>query len=223
MRRALRGLALIGCVLAVAVSLSACGGSRLRLTATFDDVGDLVKGHAVQMADVRVGHITSIKLTDGLKARVNMSIDGGLHVPRESTAYLRTTSLLGEKFIELRPNDTAHPTRGPFLRNGDSLKTAEAPEIEFVAEQAINVLGAVTADDIAALVDTGAGGFGNRSTELRRLIDDLSQMSATLASRTTQITQIIDGLDRTTDTLAANKADVAELLGKLAQTTTVLA
>src|SRR5207248_10763472 len=116
MRRALRVVAIVGCVLAAAVSLSACGGSRLRLTATFDDVGDLVKGHAVQMADVRVGHITSIKLTDGLKAKVSMSIDGGLHVPKASTAYLRTTSLLGEKFIELRPDDDAHPTRGPYIR-----------------------------------------------------------------------------------------------------------
>ena len=72
MRRALRVVAIVGCVLAAAVSLSACGGSRLRLTATFDDVGDLVKGHAVQMADVRVGHITSIKLTseDAYRIRV---------------------------------------------------------------------------------------------------------------------------------------------------------
>ena len=223
MRRAVRTFAVAVGVVAVAASLSACGGSRMKLTAVFDDAGDLVKGHAVQVADVRVGHITSIKLTNGLKARVSMSVDGGLHLPRASTAVLRTTSLLGEKFIELRPDDAAHPAKGPFLRDGDRLKSAEAPEIEFVAEQAINVLGAVTADDLATLIDTGAAGFGNRSTELRKLIQDLASMSATLASRTTQITQIIDGLDHATATLAANKADVADLLGNLARTTTLLA
>ena len=223
MRRAAHALAVVAGVLIAAATLSACGGSRMKLTAIFDDSGDLVKGHAVQIADVRVGHITSIKLTPDLKAKVSMSVVGGLHVARASTAVLRTTSLLGEKFIELRPDDTAQPTKGPFLHSGDQLKTAEAPEVEFVAEQAIDVLGAVSANDIGTLIDTGAAGFGNRSTELRKLIEDLAAMSATLASRTTQITQIIDGLDHATATLAANKADVAELLGKLATTTTVLA
>jgi phospholipid/cholesterol/gamma-HCH transport system substrate-binding protein len=211
-------------VATTAAGLSACGGSSMKLTATFDDVGDLVKNHSVQVADVRVGRVTSIKLTDDFKARVTMSIKGGLRVPKASTAYLRTTSLLGEKFIELRPDDPEHPSNGPFLRSGDRIAhTAEAPEIEFVAEQAISVLGAVTADDLATLIDTGAKGFGGRGPELRRLIDDLSVISATLASRTDQITHIIDGLDKTSATLASGSDDVAELLGKFSETTRILA
>jgi phospholipid/cholesterol/gamma-HCH transport system substrate-binding protein len=212
-------------VLAAAPLLAGCGGGgAMKLTATFDDVGDLVKGHSVQVADVRVGHITGIKLTDDFKAKVSMSIRRSAHVPKAVTAYLRTTSLLGEKFIELRPDDTLHPDRGPYLQSGDVLKrTGEAPEIEFVAEQAITVLGAVTADDVATLIDTGAAGFGGRGAELKSLIGDLASISHTLASRTGEITTIIDNLDRTTATLAAGKDDVATLLTHLADTTKVLA
>lgn len=220
----LRHLVLLPVLAIAAASLSACGGGSMKLTATFDDVGDLVKNHSVQVADVRVGHITSIKLTDDFKARVTMSVKSGLRIPKASTAYLRTTSLLGEKFIELRPDDPAHPTKGPFLHSGDRLAhAAEAPEIEFVADQAISVLGAVTADDVGTLIDTGAKGFGGRAPELRRLLDDLSTISATLASRTTQITQIIDGLDKTTATLSAGSNDVADLLAKFSETTRILA
>jgi phospholipid/cholesterol/gamma-HCH transport system substrate-binding protein len=204
--------------------LTGCGGPKsITVTADFDDVGDLVKGHSVQVADVRVGRITGIKLTDDFKAHVTMSVKESAHVPKASTAYLRTTSLLGEKFIELRPNDTADPARGPYLRDGDRIaKTGEAPEIEFFAEEAISVLGAVTGDDLATLVDTGAKGFGGRGEELKSLIGDLSTISATLASRTGEITSIIDNLDRATTTLAGGKDDVSRLLVNLATTTKIL-
>ena len=48
-------------------------GSR-EITAMFDDVGDLVTGHSVQVADVRIGSVTDIELTDDYRARVTMSI-----------------------------------------------------------------------------------------------------------------------------------------------------
>ena len=69
----------------------------VQLTATFDDVGDLVTGHSVQVADVRVGSITKIELTDDYRALVTMSVKDGLDLPSDSEAVLRTTSLLGER------------------------------------------------------------------------------------------------------------------------------
>lgn len=218
----------VRCAAIVAVvlgsALTGCGGpSTVKVTASFDDVGDLVAGHSVQVADVRVGRITGIELTDDFKATVTMSVRESANVPRKSIAFLRTTSLLGEKFIELRPEDTEHPGRGPYLRDGDHLaKTGEAPEIEFFAEEAITVLGAVTGDDVATLVDTGAAGFGGRGEELRSLIADLSTISATFASRTNEITTIIDNLDRATATLAGGSDDIGALLANLASTTQIL-
>jgi phospholipid/cholesterol/gamma-HCH transport system substrate-binding protein len=130
--------------------------------------------------------------------------------------------LLGEKFVELRPK--GDPGRGPFLRDGDVLRDAsEAPELEFVAEQAVDVLGAVSASDVGTLVRTGAEAFGGRQRELGDLIANLSTISATLASRTQQLTRIIDGLDHATTTLAAGSGDVGKLLDNLATTSRVLA
>jgi phospholipid/cholesterol/gamma-HCH transport system substrate-binding protein len=207
------------------VGLPACGGpATIQLTATFDDVGDLVRNHAVQVADVRVGRVTGIELTRDFRARVTMRIRADVKVPRASTAYLRTTSLLGEKFIELRPDDPAHPDRGPYLRDGDDLgRGRAAPEIEFVAEQAITVLGAVSAGDVATLVDTGAAGFGGRGSELRSLVSDLSAISATLADRSKEIAAIVDHLDRASATLAPDAEAVGSLFGRLAETARILA
>jgi phospholipid/cholesterol/gamma-HCH transport system substrate-binding protein len=201
----------------------------VKLTAVFSDVGDLVAGHSVQVADVRVGSVTHIELTSDYKAKVTLRIKDGLHLPVGSEAVLRTTSLLGEKFIELRAPQNADGTPvkgGRELVDGDKIAdehTRQAPELEFVAEEAVQVLAGVAGNDISAIVQTGGIGFGGRGTELGQLIDDLSVVTGTLAGQTSDIVAIIDGLDSATSTLAANDSKVDALLVNLASTTDVLA
>lgn len=216
-------------VVALIASLGAgifasCAGGGTSITATFEDAGDLQHRGSVQVADVRVGEISSITLTKDFHARVRMHLNPGVRVPRDSTAYLRTTSLLGEKFIELRPNgDPANP---PYFKNGDIIPRAEAmaaPELEFVADQAVTALGSVVASDVATLVQTGAQAFGDKGPVLHSIIDELSSISATLASRTQSIARIIDGFDTTASALAAGKNDLDGLLVNLANTAKLLA
>jgi len=198
-------------------------GSR-EVTAVFDDVGDLVVGHSVQVADVRIGSIIDIELTDDYQAEITLSIKDDVFVPVESRALLRTTSLLGEKFIELRPLDEDDPMAGTDLVDGDVIvETATAPELEFVTEQAVEILGAVVSTDVATLVETGAVGFGGRGAELTSLVEDLSTVSGTLADQTDELVRIIDALDGATATLASSSGELDELLGNLAETATVLA
>ena len=221
-------------LLAPACSLPGRTTGPLTVTATFKDVGDLVVNHAVQVADVRVGSITKIELTSDFRAKVTMSVKDSVHLRRDAVAVLRQTSLLGEKFVELRPCDPTpvHSDRGcdanaGALGNPGTISddhVTEAPELEFVADAAIRLLAATALpNDFATLVQTGAEGFGGRGAELRGLIDDVSTISATLADQTTHIQQIIDGLDKATATLAPNDSSLDQLLQNLSQTTTVLA
>jgi phospholipid/cholesterol/gamma-HCH transport system substrate-binding protein len=206
----------------LALGLSACSSGSVKLTAYFDDSGDLQSRGGVQMADVRIGTISRITLTKDFRARVDMRVKSGIHIPKNSEALLRTTSLLGEKFVELRP--LGDPAAGPYLRSGDVLaQSGQAPELEFVAQSAVELLGGVNADSLASIVDTGSQAFAGRGPVLRGLITDLNQISGTLASRTTAIGQIIDNLDRATQTLAAGSQDISTLLANLAQTSQVLA
>ena len=226
MRRVATALAvlLVGALLAAGCALPGETEGPVKLTATFSDVGDLVKGHSVQVADVRVGSVTKIQLTKDFKAKVTMRIKDGLHLPQDSVAILRTTSLLGEKFIELRPPSTKgviQPQK--VLANGDTVAhTRAAPELEFVAESAVDILGAVSANDLATLVQTGGVGFGGRAVELGQLIDSLSGVSHTLASQTSNIVSIIDGLDKATATVAGSDQALDALLVNLSKTTQVL-
>jgi phospholipid/cholesterol/gamma-HCH transport system substrate-binding protein len=216
---------LAGALLAAGCSLPGETQGPVKLTATFDDVGDLVTGHSVQVADVRVGSITKIQLTKDYKARVTLKVKDGLHLPADSVALLRTTSLLGEKFIELRPPavDATHPRSNKVLVDGDTVaNTRDAPELEFVAQEAVQVLGAVAANDLANIVQTGGIGFAGRAVELGQLIDSLSGVSSTLAGQTSNLVSIIDGLDKATSTVAGSNQELDSLLVNLSKTTQVL-
>lgn len=219
------GLAAAGC------SLPGRVGGPVELTAVFDDSSDLVVHHSVQVADVRIGSISSIELTDDFRALVTMEVKDGLELPADSVAVLRQTSLLGEKFVELRPrtpeDDCEAPAGGGILVDGARIAcTVEAPELESVTEQAVEILSVVAAnraEDLQTLVETGAVGFGGRAEELRGLVDDLVTISDTLADQTSNLVSIIDGLDRATANLAEGSGDLDALLGNLADATTVLA
>jgi phospholipid/cholesterol/gamma-HCH transport system substrate-binding protein len=222
---------LTGALLAAGCALPGRVTGPVELTATFDDVGDLVAGHSVQVADVRIGSIMKIELTDDYRATVTMKIKDGLDLPGNSTAVLRTTSLLGEKFVELRPpaeGDTGCVRDGveigPILVDeAEVYCTDEAPELEFVAEEAVSILASVAHEDLRTIIETGAVGFGGRAVELGRIVDNLATVSGTLAGQTSDIVAIIDGLDSATSTLAGGADRVDALLVNLARTTDVLA
>ena len=227
LRIALAGL--LGATALTSCTLPGRVEGPVQLTATFSDVGDLVSGHSVQVADVRVGSITGIELTDDYQAKVTMRIKDGLDLPDDSIAVLRTTSLLGEKFVELRPPAEGEPAEsdpdcGGILVDGcDVASTQQAPELEFVAEEAVQVLSGVITNDLSTLIETGSLAFGGRAVELGTLIDNVAVVSGTLSDQTGNILTIIDGLDEATTTLAAGSERVDELLVNLARTTEVLA
>jgi phospholipid/cholesterol/gamma-HCH transport system substrate-binding protein len=221
-RRGWRPIALAVAGLAMVAGLSACSGGGVHLTAVFADIGDLQSRGSVQTADVRIGTIGRINLTKDFRARVSLSLYPGVKVPRNSVALVRTTSLLGEKFIELRPQ--GDPAAPPFFRSGDTVeRTGAAPELEFFAQSAVSLLGAVNASSVATLVDTGAQATAARGSDIAALVGDLSHISATLAGRSGAIGAIIDHLDRATQTLAGGSGDISALLANLAATSKTLA
>ncbi len=76
-----------------------------RLTATFDNIGDLKEGAPVSMSGVNVGRVTRITYDSRqYKAVVDVSIDSGNDkIPDDSDASIQTQGLLGGKYIALTP------------------------------------------------------------------------------------------------------------------------
>ena len=199
---------LIVVLLLAALVLPACSRPEpFVLRARFDDVADLVERNSVQVADVRVGSVTDIKLTDDYDAMVTMKIDEGVELPSRVTAQLRKTNVLGERFVELVPDHSS----GGKLESGTLItETRLVPDLEDVVRTGSDLLAAVSADKIAGAIEAGAEGVGGRGQTFSTLLDDLTEIVSTYDQNSDDIVRLIDGLDQ----FLADVGPEAELHGK---------
>jgi phospholipid/cholesterol/gamma-HCH transport system substrate-binding protein len=88
----------------------------------FDNIGGLKVRAPVKGAGVVVGRVTDVTFDNQtFEAVVTMTIDGRYKFPRDTSAKILTSGLLGEQYIGLSPGgDTAD------LKSGDALKITQS-------------------------------------------------------------------------------------------------
>ncbi|MEK6442746.1 MlaD family protein [Pseudonocardia sp. T1-2H] len=106
------------------------GDDPYTVTIQFPDVVDLVPQSLVKVADVPVGSVSGIAVDPATwNAMVTVAVNRDVTLPANAEARVRTTSLLGEKFVELSApapvnGGTAPP--GPWRTARPSRSTAQA-------------------------------------------------------------------------------------------------
>ncbi|GAA3156750.1 hypothetical protein GCM10010466_54470 [Planomonospora alba] len=221
-RRAVPGPAGPRLLLALVLALAGCGlqtlgapSGDLTLSATFDDVQSLVAGHSVQIADVRVGSVTDVRL-EGYRARVTMSIEDGNRVPEGTSAVVAKTSILGENYIELRLPEGRGMDTGPFLADGAVIgKTSVEPDIEQVTARAGPLIDALGAQDVNAVLDAAATGIGGKGEDLNRLLRQATEITAAYAESRRELARTVEALARLGDDLAEGSAELEKLPGNV--------
>ena len=220
MRRAVLA-PVLAAVLAAALLTGCSGGAKtISATVTVDDVADMAKGALVEMADVGIGHVSSIKLA-GNRARLKLVFRADAKVPQEVTARVRRTSVIGEKFVELRPD--TNDLHAPLLRDGAVITRAEVvPDLEQLVRAGTDVFSAISSTQLATLIAENAQGFGGNGTVLSKLLDDLDRITGGFRTRTATVTTLIDALDQLASDLGPSAKANAQALANLATTTQVL-
>ena len=81
------------------------GGDYYQVYADFDSVSGLKSGASVEVAGVEVGRVGRIILDprSGNKARVYLQIQGGIKLQDDVIAAVRTSGIIGDKFIQMKP------------------------------------------------------------------------------------------------------------------------
>ncbi|MBV8379879.1 MAG: outer membrane lipid asymmetry maintenance protein MlaD [Paucibacter sp.] len=129
------GAALLFLALKAGNLLSLNFDATYTLQARFDNIGGLKPNAAVKSAGVVVGRVESIVFDQQtFQARVVLKLDKGVEFPKDSTAKILTSGLLGEQYIGLEP--------GADVKNlaaGDTIKqTQSAVVLENLIGQFIN-------------------------------------------------------------------------------------
>jgi phospholipid/cholesterol/gamma-HCH transport system substrate-binding protein len=94
-----------------------------RVTAKFDNIGDLKVGSPVSMAGVRVGRVESIGFdVSDYRAVVALRIDRSFdQIPEDSDASIQTQGLLGGKYIGIGPGGSE-----TFLNEGSQIEFTQS-------------------------------------------------------------------------------------------------
>src|ERR1700754_2224753 len=107
------------------------GDRPYHLPIGFEDVVDLVPQPLVKGSAVPAGTVTEIAVGPNWTAMVTVLVNGDVAMPANAQARLRTTSLLGEKFVELLAPDDAQGR----IADGATIaldRTGRAAEVEEV-------------------------------------------------------------------------------------------
>lgn len=182
-----------------------CEGTEV--VAEFDQVGDLVENSNVQSRDVVIGSVRQIELDEWV-ARTTLCIDKEEKIPADAHATVRTTSLLGEKFVELASDSED----GPFLEDGDFIpneRTSKASELEDVFARLATVLGAGNLEDINVFTASQARILEGNTEELRTLLGDLRKFTGTLDAHKGDLSAALESLDNVSTTVLGRR-DVLE-------------
>jgi len=93
-----------------------------KVKARFDNIGGLKVRAPVKSAGVVVGRISDIRfMTDTYEAEVVMSIDTRYPFPRDTSAKILTSGLLGDQYVGLQAGgDTVN------LKSGETLKLTQS-------------------------------------------------------------------------------------------------
>jgi phospholipid/cholesterol/gamma-HCH transport system substrate-binding protein len=236
-----RGLQLIragfiGTVLVVLVILIGLAPQRLRTLATairyqalFSEAGGLAAGNAVTVSGIKVGTVSSVALQHG-DALVTFTIPGTIPLGADTTAHIRTGTLLGERVLTLesagggtlRSSDVIPVSRtsSPYsLTEAVSDFTAYAGETDTdTLNQSLDTLSS-TLDQIAPQLGSTFDGvtrlsrsLNDRNKTLADLLKSTGDVAGILSQRSQQVNTLILDADDLLNVLVARRQAIVELL-----------
>ncbi len=99
------------------------GGDFYAVAAAFDSVSGLKPGARVEIAGVEVGKVDRIELDSksGDRALAYLKIKTGVKITDDVIASVRTSGIIGDKFIKLRPGGSER-----MLKNNDKIRETES-------------------------------------------------------------------------------------------------
>lgn len=195
-----------------------CDGTAI--IGIFEEVGDLVENANVQSSDVKIGTIQKIEL-DGWNAKVSMCIDPQEKLPEDAKLVVRTTSLLGEKFIDVQ----AVTPGPPYLEDGailDTDQTDKATELEEVFAKLASILGTGNLEQLNRFTSAQANILRDNAGEMREVLRRLRRFTDVLAGRSDQIATSVDSLDSVAQTVLGDRSVLESFLASFADSSKVL-
>jgi phospholipid/cholesterol/gamma-HCH transport system substrate-binding protein len=205
----------IGAVLIVLVIVVGLQPERLlqwatsvRYAAVFAEAGGLAAGNDVTVSGIKVGSVSDVSLDRG-DALVQFTVDGARRLGSETTAHIRTGTLLGERVLTLEPAGivTLRPNAVIALSHTSSPYSLT----DAVSELTTNTAGTDTAA-INQSLDTLSQTLDQIAPQLGPTFDGLTRLSRSINSRNETLSELLKSAGDVSGVLAQRSAQVNTLI-----------
>lgn len=147
----------------------------------FEQVPGLIPGNPVNVKGYKIGSVKNMKLLESDSTRVTLNIEEGHTIPKGSVAILKSSGVLGGKFIEIQKSDSETPI-------------PDGGKIEGVFEQGI----------MDSFAKEGAKLSNDISSSIQGLEEFLSNLNSTLDEENKQnISSSLQNLETVTGSLSS--------------------
>ncbi|MEV7397080.1 MlaD family protein [Aeromicrobium sp. NPDC092404] len=153
------------------------GIGQYDVTADFADTSGLYANALVTYRGMDVGRVRGLDLrADGVTVR--MSIDDERRIPANVTARIRSTSAIGEQYVDLEPATVS----GPMLRDGAEIeraRTKEMPQVGPLLDSLDALVESVPEEALGRLLTNVAVSFEGSSDDVDTLLTASAQLVST--------------------------------------------
>ncbi len=161
--------------------------TAVRYQALFSEAGGLTVGNDVTVSGIKVGSVSSIKLDNG-DALIGFTIDGKYALGSDTTAHIRTGTLLGERVLALDSDGSG--TLDPQQVIPTSRTSSPYSLTDAVSELTANTAGTNT-ESLNQSLDTLAQTLDQIAPQLGPTFDGLSRLSQSLNSRNESLAELL--------------------------------
>jgi phospholipid/cholesterol/gamma-HCH transport system substrate-binding protein len=209
-RAGLIGVVLI--LLVVAVGLQPEGliqrATSVRYQAVFGDAGGLAAGNDVTVSGVKVGSVSEVSVRDS-KALATFAVRGNVVLGSDSTAHIRTGTLLGQRVLTLESGGSTRMHPGdliPVSRTSSPYSLTEA-----VSDLTTNTAGTDT-DTLNQSLDTLSATIDQIAPQLGPTFDGLTRLSRSLNGRNDTLRELLKSAGKVTGILADRSQQLNTLI-----------
>lgn len=210
MRTGLIGLVLV--ILVIAVGLQPqklwSWATSIRYHAVFADAGGLSPGNDVKVSGVTKGTVSAVTLGRG-NALVTFTLDGTVTLGTQTTAHIRTATVLGARMMTLEPAGTGS------LHAADTIPLARTGSPYSLTDAVSDFTSNTAETDTATLthsLDTLSETIDRMAPQLGPTFDGLTRLSRTLNSRNESLAALLKNAADVTGILSQRSAQVNTLL-----------
>ena len=182
--------------------------TAIRYQALFSEAGGLATGNDVTVSGIKVGTVSSIELDNG-DALVGFTINSKYALGSETTAHIRTGTLLGERVLALDSagTGTLDPRQIiPTTRTSSPYSLTDA-----VSDLTANTA-ATDTDTLNQSLDTLADTLNQIAPQLGPTFDGLSRLSRSLNNRNESLAELLKTAGDVTGILSERSQQVNTLI-----------